>query len=153
MSYSFEELEHEDLICILPAYQKNTLRLLRQQGKSNEEIAQIWLEANGPTNTFPFGANNKKNRIYEQVKIEIEGYICNEDKYAEEKGQFLELYKSGKLAAITSMAATIGPVVGSSASFIVPVIVLILDSATKVGIKTWCALRFQERNEEVEENK
>lgn len=147
MSFSFEELQGEDFIDILPSYQKNTLRALSEQGRSNEEIAQIWLEANGPANNFPFGSERKKNSFYEHVKVEVEEFICNEEKYKEEKKRFADLIKTGKLAAVSSMAIAIANVVGASATLIVPVIVLILDTASKMGINAWCSFRSAERSE------
>jgi hypothetical protein len=142
MEHFLQELEkHENIISILPVYQRKTIETLLQQGRSNEEIAEIWLEANGPSNTFPFGTENKKNAFFEKLKIEVEDFICNEEKYIEERKQVIEKCRAGSLVGITSLTAFIAPIIGTAPSLILPVVVLILDTALKMGINAWCSLR------------
>lgn len=146
MDTLFQALEGpENIINVLPNYQKQTIETLLQQGKSNEEIAEIWLEANGPSNTFPFGTENNKNSFLEKLKEEIKKFICNdEDEYVEERKQVIEKFKSGRFIGVTSLTAYIAPLIGTTPALILPVVVLILDTCLKIGFNAWCSL--QEEN-------
>ncbi|KAA0956137.1 hypothetical protein FQ085_14940 [Planococcus sp. ANT_H30] len=146
MQYFLEGSEGKiNLINVLPVYQRKIIQELLEQGKSNEEIAEIWLEANGPANTFPFGTENKKNAFFEKLKIEVEDFICNDEKYIEERKQVIEKYKSSELVGVTTLTACIAPVIGTAPSLILPVVVLILDTVLKMGVNAWCALRIEQR--------
>ena len=54
-----------------------------------------------------------------------------EEKYVEERKQVIGNFKDGSLADITSLTAFIAPVIGTAPSLMLPVIVLILNSAFK----------------------
>lgn len=138
--YSFLE-QSENLLDVLPTYQQQTIKQLLSQGNSNEEVARIWLAANGPSNTFPFGADNQNNSFLESLKKELYEFICNEEKYVEERKKINDQLRVGGLAAITSLASIIGATIGAAAPLILPVIVLLLDAAIKIGINVWCSLK------------
>ncbi|MGN7857984.1 hypothetical protein ACTOTM_00415 [Bacillus subtilis] len=141
----FQSLENSnDIFDVLPKYQRDTIEILLRQGKSNEEVAEIWLAANGPSNTFPFGAENKKNTFLDKLKKELQDFICNEEKYIEERKQVINKFKSSSLVGITSLTAIIAPIIGTTPTLIIPAIVLILDTAFKIGINAWCNLKTEE---------
>lgn len=137
--------DSNDIFDVLPKYQRDTIEALLNQGKSNEEVAEIWLSANGPSNTFPFGAENKKNTFLDKLENELQDFICNEEKYVEERKQVIEKCKAGSLVGITSLTAFIAPIIGTAPSLILPVIVLILNSALKIGVNAWCSYKLEEK--------
>ncbi len=133
-------------IDLLPSYQKKSIYQLIEQGMTYEEIALNWLTANGPSNTHPFGANNTKSLFYEKLMEEIEGFICREDKYTEEKKQISTQFKAGDVYILTFISTAIAPVVGASAVLIAPAIALILMTILRMGINAWCSLRSETKD-------
>ncbi|PYZ96632.1 hypothetical protein CR205_13085 [Alteribacter lacisalsi] len=133
--------EQDNLLSALPKYQQDTINTLLEQGKTPEEVSQIWLEANGPSNTFPFGADNKKNPFLENLNNEINDFICSEDKYKNEKKQLIERWKSGEVVVVSFIAVSIATVLGTAPALILPIIVLSLRTAGKIGVNAWCESR------------
>ncbi|OAB30628.1 hypothetical protein PMSD_19035 [Paenibacillus macquariensis subsp. defensor] len=126
----------------LPPYQSKSIQQLMDQGKSYEEISILWLSANGPANTYPFGANNTKSLFFEKLMEEVEHFICREDKYTDEKKKLLTQFKAGDVYVVTFISAIIAPVVGATSVLIAPAIALILMTVLRMGINAWCAVRI-----------
>lgn len=102
-----------------------------------------WLR---PSNTFPFGTENKNNQFYEKIKIEVEDFICNEEKYIEERKKIKENLNNSRGLVAASLTAVIAPEVGTAPAMLLPVVVLILQTAFKIGINAWCAIRIEDRD-------
>ncbi|MED4601595.1 hypothetical protein P9314_12870 [Paenibacillus validus] len=131
----------------LPAYQNKSIHELLEQGKTYEEVAIIWLTANGSENTYPFGSQNTKSLFFEKLMEEVEKFICREDTYAEEKKQLFTQFKAGDVYVITFISTAIAPIVGASASLIAPAIALILMTVLRMGLNAWCSLRQELKHE------
>lgn len=125
----------------LPSYQSKSIYQLIEQGKTYEEVAISWLTANGPSNTYPFGAQDTKSLFYEKLMEEVESFICREDSYVEEKKKIMTQFKTGDVYIVTIISTIISPVVGASSVLIAPAIALILMTILRMGLNAWCSLR------------
>lgn len=125
----------------LPTYQRNSITGLLNQGKTPEEAAIIWLSANGAAHTYPFGSQTNTSAFYNKLILEVEALLCGEDRYVEERKQFLVQYKAGEVYMVSFLSTLVAPVVGAAAAFIAPAIALILVTVCKLGIHAWCSLR------------
>lgn len=127
----------------LPAYQRNTIEKLLENGLDYEDAANVWLSANGPANTFPFGAEVKKNLFVEKLKDEVGALMCNEEKYVEERKEIIAKCKGAGSAIITIITAYLAPVVGATPALILPAVALIFNVISKIGVNAWCAYRIE----------
>jgi hypothetical protein len=140
---TLEEFIRQDInwLDALPEYQRKSIQQLLDQGKTYEEAAVIWLSANGPSNTHPFGTQNTKSIFFEKLLEEVESFFCRDDKYIEEKKQLLTQFKAGDVYVLTFISTVISPIVGASAPLISPAIALILMTILRMGLNAWCSLR------------
>src|SRR5437588_12995021 len=70
----------------LQPYQRAPAEELLAKGRSYEQIAETWLLAT-TQHTSPFGAAKvgEKGLFIEKLKLEIEAYLCGEDRYQSER--------------------------------------------------------------------
>jgi len=135
-----------DWIDALPNYQRKTINALLEQGKSSEEVAVAWLSANGPTNTFPYGAQKSSGSIFfEKLVEEVEGFICSEDRYIEDRKKLLTGAEATKTYFISTISLAIAPVLHTSAALIAPAVALVLLTISKIGRNAWCAMRYEKK--------
>lgn len=134
--FIFDENELSDLL--LP-YQKNIFDTLIE--KYGEEGAiKIWLSPNNSQIVMFGGDSNESHTYYDKVTDEIRKFICGDDKYADEREK-IRLYteRTAKYVVIT-LAAILGDLFGTASAILVPVIVIILKSISKIGLNAWCAV-------------
>ncbi len=135
-----------DYLEALPIYQRNTIEKLLENGLDYEAAANVWLSANGPANTFPFGAEVKKNSFVEKLKDEVGALMCNEEKYVEERKEIIAKCKGAGSAIITIITAYLAPIVGATPALILPAVALIFNVISKIGVNAWCACRVESSN-------
>ncbi|SRR6266568_474350 len=131
----------------LPAYQRVSIEELMQQGKSFQEIAEVWISAT-TENTFPFGTTSSKidkGKFLENLVLEVEGFICGNQKYNKERKQLFGEQGVARTYIVSAIAVAVAPSLGVSATFLAPVVALILASFGKITINAWCAARKESR--------
>ena len=137
--------DQETWIDGLPAYQKNRVNQILSNGNSIEEAATLWLAAS-PQNIAPFGAIKGENIFLEKIRDELESLLCGDEKYEEYRKQLLGEINLSKGYAIGVISSAIAPVVGSSGTFIAPVIALLLVGMGKIAINVWCECCKEKRS-------
>jgi hypothetical protein len=136
--------EQETWIDCLPLYQKTRINQILSKGNSVEEAATLWLSA-CPQNIAPFGTTKGEKVFLEKIQEELEGLLCGDEKYDEYRKKLLGEVSLSKGYVIGVISSAIAPVVGSSGTFIAPVIALLLVGMGKVTINAWCECRKEKR--------
>lgn len=134
-------------IHILPVYQKVTIEELMQQGKTFEEIAETWVSAT-TENTYPFGTSSTKidkGKFLENLILEIEDFICGSKKYEQERKKLFGEHGVARTYIVSAIAVAVAPTMGVSATFLAPVVALILASLGKIAVNAWCSTRKESR--------
>jgi antitoxin YefM len=126
------QLDREEWLETLPRYQQKRIKQLVDSSNSYEEAAKQWLNAM-PENTFPFGAEQARNIFIEKVRDEIEKFLRGDEKYADEHKQLLSSSEVLQKTLVSSVSVAIAPVIGIAAAYIMPVIVLVLMTMTKIA--------------------
>ncbi len=129
--------------CLKP-YQKATIeQLVAKYGE--EKAAEEWLNARGPMQTATFGGaqvepGNTPN-YWNRLRTEIDKFICGHPDYEKEQENFLAAGKSIGLGSVTALASWLSPIIGMSPTILVPVIILILHTMSKMGVKAYCSTK------------
>ncbi|MFJ8521408.1 hypothetical protein [Bacillus cereus] len=137
-----ETQEPSDWLNSLPDYQKEIVSELLTSN-SHEDAAKAWLEAS-IGNTSPFSAEqNSDNKYFTQLKKEVYKLVCGDPKYAAEREEFTQLIQSPdkKTVLVSWISTLIASQVGLAASFVAPVIVIILMALAKTSINAWCEIQ------------
>lgn len=129
--------------CLKP-YQKNMIeQLVSKYGE--EKAAEEWLIARGPVQTVTFGgtpANAAETTHYwTRLKDEFDKLICGHPDYEKEQKKILTAGKTIGLGSVTALANWLSPVIGMSPSMLVPVLVLILHTTSKMGVNAYCSTK------------
>jgi hypothetical protein len=120
--------------------QSQTIQQLLDTGKSEEEVAQLWLSSAGATSTVGFGAAGPIQNFYSNVKREFVAFVCGDPKYDDERAQAQQIWNNqGKVGLVSMVAAVVASTVGLAAAAVVPVIALLFSLATKIGLNAFCA--------------
>lgn len=131
----------------LPTYQKNRIYQLISLGKNLEEVSSIWLSAS-PQNIAPFGANRgEKNIFIEKIKEELEGFLCGDAKYDSYREDIKKEISLSKSYAIGLISTAIAPIVGSSGTFIAPLVAILLMGMGQMTINAWCSACEEQRKQ------
>ncbi|HDR7787449.1 hypothetical protein COJ60_22020 [Bacillus cereus] len=137
-----ETQEPSDWLDSLPNYQKDIVAELLTTN-SHEDAAKTWLEAS-TGNTSPFSGEQKSEKKYFiQLKKEVYKLLCGDPKYATERDEFTQLIQSpdNKTLLVSSISGLIGSQIGLAASFVAPVIVIILMTLAKTSLNAWCEVQ------------
>ena len=126
----------------LQPYQRSSVDELLQQGKSYEEIADIWLAAR-PGDTFSFGTTvpGQRGAFREKLTLEVEAFLCGDERYATERSKLFGTEGVARTYVVSAIAVAVAPLLGVSATFLAPVVGLILASIGKITLNAWCAAR------------
>ncbi|MFM9268363.1 type II toxin-antitoxin system Phd/YefM family antitoxin [Tychonema sp. BBK16] len=133
-----DKLEHlfkvdsKEWLETLPGYQQIRIKQLVDSSNSYEEAAKQWLNAM-PENTFPLGAEQAKNVFIEKVRDEIEKFLRGDEKYADEQKQLFSSSDVLQKTLVSSVSVAIAPVIGTAAAYIMPVVVLVFMTMTKIA--------------------
>lgn len=126
------QVDNEEWLKTLPKYQEIRIKQLVDSTNSYEEAAKQWLNAM-PENTFPFGAEQARNLFIEKVRDEMEKFLSGDEKYADEHKQLLASSEVLQKTLVSSVSAAIAPVIGTAAAYIMPVVVLVFMTMTKIA--------------------
>ena len=126
------QVDKEEWLTTLPKYQKIRIKDLVDSTNSYEEAAKQWLNAM-PENTFPLGAEQARNLFIEKVRDEIEKFLSGDEKYADEHKQLVSSSEVLQKTLVSSVSAAIAPVIGTAAAYIMPVVVLVFMTMTKMA--------------------
>ena len=126
------QVDNEEWLTTLPRYQQIRIKQLVDSTNSYEEAAKQWLNAM-PENTFPFGAEQARNLFIEKVRDEMEKFLSGDEKYADEHKQLLSSSEVLQKTLVSSVSAAIAPVIGTAAAYIMPVVVLVFMTMSKMA--------------------
>lgn len=133
----------ETWLGVLKPYQRNTIKALLANNDGDEEkVANLWLSSFGPINTATFGglsSSESKKNYWKCLKDELNNLICG-DSYEEDRKQFLDMGGLINIGASSQIAAFLAPIIGVSASFLTPAIVLMLHTISKVSVNAYCSM-------------
>ncbi|MEG3903080.1 hypothetical protein QUB19_12785 [Microcoleus sp. B4-C5] len=126
------QVDNEEWLATLPRYQQIRIKQLVDSTNSYEEAAKQWLNAM-PENTFPFGAEQARNLFIEKVRDEMEKFLSGDEKYADEHKQLFSSSQVLQKTLVSSVSAAIAPVIGTAAAYIMPVVVLVFMTMSKMA--------------------
>ncbi|WP_082666604.1 hypothetical protein [Acetobacter senegalensis] len=127
----------------LPMYQRTIVNTLLSDGKSYDDVAQLWLSASAD-DTYPFSASKPvldKGGFLSSIKKEVRLYICGDEKYKKERDGLFGDKGVARTYVVSSMAVAISPHLSVASALISPVIALTLASVGKITLSAWCDLK------------
>ena len=127
-----------DNVLHLPENVQNEIVRLRQHGKDDEAILQIWLGSNSNPKIAQFGAAGPHDDLTERFRQEFRDFICDGPKYTDLRREIDQKWATNKTLALSSIAAAIGAAVGVAPTVAVVIIALLLNVVFRVGRNAWC---------------
>lgn len=129
--------------CIKP-YQKRVIeQLVANYGE--EKASEEWLTARGPIQTVTFGGSQSNTvdspKYWSRLKDEFDKLICGHPDYEKEQKKILAAGKTIGIGSVTALANWLSPIVGMSPPILVPSIILILHTTSKMGVKAYCSTK------------
>lgn len=126
----------------LQPYQRASIDELSRQGKSYDEIAEAWLAAR-PSDTYSFGTTvpGQRGAFREKLVLEVEAFLCGDKRYATERTKLFGKEGVARTYVVSAIAVAVAPMLGVSATFLAPVVALVLASIGKITLNAWCASR------------
>lgn len=137
-----ENLSLEEWYTCLKPYQKNIIeQLVAKYGE--EKAAEEWLIARGPSQTATFGgeASSNTDNYWNRFRDEMDKLICGHPDYENEQKKFLTAGKTLGVGGITALSTWLSPIVCVSSSILVPSIILVLSTVSKMGINAYCSTK------------
>lgn len=137
-----ESLSLDEWYTCLKPYQKNIIeQLVAKYGE--ERAAEEWLTARGPIQTATFGGavSNNTDNYWNRFKLEMDKLICGHPNYENERKKFSSAGKSLGLGAVTALSTWLSPIVSVSSAILVPSIILVLHTTSKMGINAYCSTK------------
>lgn len=118
------------------------------QKYGEEKAAEEWITTVGPLQTATFGGDSfdkvDQKRYWIRFREEFDKLICGHPTYEEDLKKILFTGKSLGTGAVTYIATIIGPVIGMAPAILVPPIILLLHTVTKITVKAYCTTRHFE---------
>jgi hypothetical protein len=132
--------EPDQWIDALPTYQSEHLRNLKVQGRSLEDIADIWLRGSIQDTRFfgTSGSGGNKNKFFEHLRDEVVQFICSGKKYQKERAELFGKEGLSHTFVISAISVYIAPHVSAAPALIAPAIALIFAIIGKISINAWC---------------
>ena len=140
-----ENLTLDEWYTCLKPYQKNMIeQLVSKYGE--EKAAEEWLIARGPIQTVTFGGNQanavEAPKYWSRLKDEFDKLICGHPDYEKEQKKILTAGKTIGIGSVTALANWLSPIIGMSPSILVPAIILILHTTSKMGVNAYCSTKY-----------
>ena len=137
-----ETLSQDEWFGIFKPYQRKNIELLVQT-YGEEKTAEILLTSRGALQTARFGGENDslgdRKDYWQRFKIEFDKFLCGHPDYSEARKKASQEAGSIGLIAIPIISSEIAASVGISHVIIGPAVVLLLNVASKVGVRAYCA--------------
>lgn len=134
----------------LNTYQKDIINKLYEQTNSYEEVANKWLTATIPMNV-PFGTQKNSSIFFEKVLDEIEAFFTGDEKYKDNRLAILKESGFVQKYIVGGISIALAPVLGTSASFLAPVVAIVLLIIGKMGLNAWIATRREKKENKPKE--
>ena len=139
-----ENLTLDEWYTCLKPYQKNMIeQLVSKHGE--EKAAEEWFIARGPVQTVTFGGTQanaaEATKYWTRLKDEFDKLICGHPDYEKEQKKILTAGKAIGLSSVTALANWLSSVIGMSPSILVPTVVLILHTTSKMGVNAYCSTK------------
>lgn len=141
------KIDEKEWLNTLKPYQKNIVTEFLKDTDDYHEAAEKWLTSS-PDQTVPFGTKSgkiNKEQFKDKLVDEIEKFICGDPKYESERNDLLSQADLTQTAIVSSVSSAIAPVIGTSAPFIIPVVVLVFMVISKISKNAWCEARKENR--------
>lgn len=127
----------QELLETLQEYQKEIIQELLLNN-SEDEVIDLWINANGPINNVNFGGIQEKNQLLKNFKIELCKLLSEYPEYTEEVKEMKVYMKLGKDAIISGLTFALAPKLGATSIIVAPLVVLAMIAMSKVGVKAYC---------------
>lgn len=137
---AFFNLEPNELVSLLPNYQQDLINQLKPNEGNYEVVIDKWLTAK-PANTIGFGGIGSNSIYKDKILEELEKFICGDDKYDSERKKLLEIGNGTPTFILGSVCTAIGSAIGTSGTYLLPIVVLLLATAGKITKNGWCEAR------------
>lgn len=137
-----DNLSLDEWYTCLKLYQKNIIeQLVAKYGE--ERAAEEWLMARGPIQTATFGGvqTNNNESYWDRFKNEFDKLICGHPDYENEQKKFMYAGKPIGLSSVTALSTWLSPIICVSPAILVPAIILVLHTTSKMGIKAYCSTK------------
>ena len=134
----------------LNTYQKDIINKLYEQTNSYEEVANKWLTATIPMNV-PFGTQKNSSIFFGKVLDEIEAFFTGDEKYKDSRLAILKESGFVQKYIVVGISIALAPVLGTSASFLAPVVAIVLLIIGKMGLNAWIATRREKKEKKPKE--
>lgn len=140
------ESDTEQLIEVMPPYQRKLVTQLLEQGKDYIITADILLSVK-PSNTVGFGGEPSKPNLYrERLMDELEKFICGDKKYKQEREQITASTNKSREYIVGVISGALGTTLGTAGTVILPIVVLLIINLGKISVNAWCQHRQVERD-------
>ena len=138
----FPPIGGEGWLADLPAYQKSVINELLSAGKTEEEVAEYWLNRAGADNNVGFGTGGSLKTYYTNLREELDAFICGEARYEKERSEAAVLWnKGGKPAVVAFVTTVVAPQVGLAAAALIPAVALTFSVIGRAGVAAYCKTR------------
>jgi hypothetical protein len=139
------EIENHNLdewLSVLKPYQQKIMHsLIDKYGE--EDAIKRWIKSKGPLNTATFGGvptNDDKKNYYQCIKQEINYFICGNPKYSKERDNILKGANVISISIASKISQIIAQAVGMSIAVVLPAILLLFHSISKISINAYCSM-------------
>lgn len=111
-------------------------------GVNEEKISEIWLDELENNRTFDSRVLELKlvklKDLKESFMDEFVKLVCGDEKYFEERKEFIIKAQNTHKYVVLSIATSLGAKFGFEATVIYPVVTLMLSSVSKIGFNAFC---------------
>ena len=125
---------------VLPSYQREPIVQFLDQGKSPDDVAELWLAASA-ANTSPFSAKvpiRPDETFLAHLKSQVRELLCGGEAFAETRQNLKNAAQPTREVLVAALAATLSQQLGMAAVSLAPLIVLVLVSVGRVTLSAWC---------------
>jgi hypothetical protein len=125
----------------LPEFQRVPLQQLISSGLSYDDAAQRWLSASA-ANTYQFASVKpvgKEGAFLDSLRKEVRDFLCGDAKYEKERTGLFGEKSVTRTYVVSAIAVAVAPYLSVAATFIAPVVALMIAAIGKITLNAWCA--------------
>ena len=133
--------------------QRNTLEALLET-KSIEQAIDAYFDAYGLDNTSHYGGHfdvtEKKSKSLKQNVMEtFVKFVCDEEYLKDKKKEKNLNVFALESFSVSYLSSILSPIIGCSAYFLAPVIVLLIVSMLRISKDAYCATYYSQSNQQL----
>ncbi|ADY13549.1 hypothetical protein [Sphaerochaeta globosa] len=144
--------DFSDVISQLPKFQRRLVIELLGEKEAYLSAAETYFLTSGPDNMQPFGgepftskeSKESKKALWPNFLKELNKLICGHPEYSTNREEFFKESDTLRTIIITNVSAYMGIKFGIPATYLAPIIVLIVCAAIKVGKNAYCSTYYDE---------